>query len=208
MSVKAHEAYCIDSAQDRLLFYDDFLGDSIRDLWALTVTGTGAGAVVDAQDGGVYRLRCPAANDTAQLSWGGIKTLSVLKNVTMEVKAKLNSTDDVTVTLNLYKDTHDRIRFTASVGDIYSEKADDTYNEAGWVTDTDWHIYRIECHYVDATNATANMYIDGVECTNSPIPQANVPIVSLEPFFSIGSGAGALAEKQLDIDYVYVRQDR
>ena len=111
MSVKAHEAYCLDSAQDRLLFYDDFLGDSLRDLWTNTLVSGGTGAVVDAVDGGIFRLGTPTASDTSTLGWNDIRSLHVNKNVTIETRIRANGgvTDTSRFMIQLRYDEHNSI---------------------------------------------------------------------------------------------------
>jgi len=211
LSVKVHEAYSIDSFQDRLLWWDDFLGDQLQDEWALTVVGTGAGAVVDAQTGGVYRLRAPtnATNDVARIDWGGgtpIRSLLASKKVTMEVRATLSSVDDAEAWLALWYDaTHMiRFRFDDSAGNNWLIETDDatgpTSADSGIVTDVSYHIFRIECF----PTGEVHFYIDNIECGNSPVT-TDIPSEYLMPYLYIETQAAA--EKQLDIDYCVVRQE-
>ena len=210
MSVKAHEAYCLDSAQDRLLFYDDFLGDSIRDLW--TAAGTGSAAVVDAQDGGVVRLTTGATSgNTEYMHWGDIRSLLVSKKVTMEVRAKLTQTTYVDVWFSLYYDfnnqafiQHGNNAVGADTWDIrcINGGAATTF-DSGILADTDYHIFRIEAFPTDEVH----FYIDGVECANSPIT-TNIPSDAgdyLQPRLYVRTYADAA--KSMDIDYVVCRQE-
>ena len=131
MSVKVHEAYCLDSAQDRLLFYDDFLGDSVRDLW--TAAGTGSAAVVDAQDGGIIRLTTGATtNDTYQIDWNDIRSLLVSKKITIEVRLKLTQTTTQNVLIYLREDANSYIGFTHN-----------TATSVNWYVRGNWTIHTL-----------------------------------------------------------------
>ena len=205
MSVKAHEAYCLDSAQDRLLFYDDFLGDSIRDLW--TVAGTGSAAVVDAQDGGVVRLTTGAVSgNSEELDWGAFRTLHVNKKVTFEARVKLNSTTSIEVYYQIYYDGSNRISFYRAAGNWQITCRNGGAGgdvDSGVAADTDYHIFRIECFPA----GEVHFYIDGTECGNSPIT-TNIPSDAadyLKPRFYFVTTENVA--KTLDIDYVVVRQE-
>jgi hypothetical protein len=211
MSVKVHEAFSLDSFQDRLLFWDDFVGDQLQDEWTLTVVATGAGAVVDAQTGGVYRLSATtnATNDAARIDWGGgtpIRSLLASKKVTLEVRAKLSSVANVEAQLALFFDGTNfmRFRFDTGVGVNWLIETDDgtgpTSADSGEAADTDYHIYRIECF----PTGEVHYYIDGVEVTNSPIT-TDITANHLMPYLYIETLA--VAVKQLDIDYVAARQE-
>ena len=209
MSVKAHEAYCLDSAQDRLLFYDDFLGDSLRDLWA--VSGTGSAAVVDAQDGGIVRVTSGATSGNQYLlNWGTIRTLHVNKKVTLEVRAKYSSGSELDTAIRLRYDANNHVSFfydRAAPGHWVIVCRNDTLTSApdsGVLIDTDYHIYRIECF----PTGEVHFYIDGTECANSPIT-TNIPSDAgdyLEVYFEIETSEDVA--KSMDIDYVVIRQDR
>jgi len=211
MSVKVHEAFCLDSLQDRLFWWDDFLGDQLQDEWALTVVATGAGAVIDAQTGGVYRLSAAtnATNDAARIDWGGgtpIRSLLASKKATLEVRAKLSSAADVEAQLALYFDGTNfmRFRFDTGVGVNWLIETDDTTGptsaSSGEAADTDYHIFRVEC----LPAGEAHFYIDGVETANSPIT-TDITANYLMPYLYIETLAAAV--KQLDIDYAAVRQE-
>ena len=212
MSVKDHEAFSLDSFQDRLLFFDDFHGDQLQNEWALTVVATGAGTVVDAQTGGIYRLSAAtnATNDAARIDWGGgtpIRSLLASKKVTLEVRAKLSSAADVEVQLALYFDATNfmRFRFDTGVGVNWLIETDDgtgpTSADSGIAADTDYHVYRIEC----LPTGEVHFYIDPpTECANSPIV-TDITANYLMPYLYVETLAAAV--KQLDIDYCIVRQE-
>jgi hypothetical protein len=212
MSVKVHEAFSIDSAQDRFLWFDDFLGDQLQDEWTLTVVATGAGTVVDAQTGGIYRLSAAtnATNDAARIDWGGgapIRCLLATKKVTLEVRAKLSSAANVETQLALFFDGTNfmRFRFDTGVGVNWLVETDDgtgpTSADSGIAADTDYHVYRIECF----PTGEVHYYIDGVETGNSPII-TDITANYLMPYLYVETLA--VAVKQLDIDYVVARQER
>ena len=78
-----------------------------------------------------------------------------------------------------------------------------TTADSGVAADTDYHIFRIECF----PTGEVHYYIDGVETNNSPINvAANIPNEYLQPRFYIRTREDAA--KSMDIDYVYIRQER
>jgi len=214
MSVKQHEAFCFDSFQDMLLFFDDFHGDQIQDEWDLTVTGTGAGAVVDQQTGGIYRLRCPAAADAAWIDWNDIRSLHVDQRVSMEVRFRVNDWTDHTIELSLRFDASNQIvqylQINAQGWWFYCEDGGVLVaRDSGFtIANNTWYIARIEVHTHGGNHV--HFYLDGVECANSP-ETINIPDDAtdfLQPFLYSRADVDAAVEKQLDIDYCYVRQER
>ena len=212
LSYKIHESYCLDSAQDRLLFYDDFLGDSLRDLWSTTTAGAGVGGtavVVDAQDGGVVRLSTTATDgNEIRIDWGDYRSLHVDKNVTIEVRAKMNDTTDVYYYIGLAFDSNTSVIFyLANAGNWQNWTRNGgaiTTSNTGVAVDTDYHIFRIECF----PTGEVHYYIDGVETANSP-HTTNIPSDAadyLQPWFRILTSEDDT--QSMDIDYVVIRQDR
>ena len=151
MSVRWHEAFCLDSARRRFEFTDHFLGDSLRDLWTNTLGGGGTGAVVDGVDGGVFRLGTPTASDSSQLTWGNIRSLLVSKKATIETRVRANGgvTDTHRYFGSLQFDLTNKVLFyhnTDSVNiNILSRNGGATVAfDSGFDIDDQWHIYRIE----------------------------------------------------------------
>ena len=205
MSVKLHEAYCLDSVQDRLLFYEDFLGDSLRDLWL--ADGVGSSAVVDAVDGGVVRLTTGAAtNNTYRIGWGNFNTLLVSKKVTFEARIKLSSVTNIITYFGLPNSaiTNWVLFYFAAAADtnwrIYTNDVGSTGVDSGVLPDTSYHIYRVECF----PTGEVHFYIDGVETANSPIT-TDIPSDYLIPYISIQTKEDLA--KTMDIDYVVCRQE-
>jgi len=212
MSVKQHEAYCLNSFQKQLFFYEDFLGDSLRDLWTVAFSAGGSVSVIDAQDGGICRLATDADNlDAAYISWGNIRSLHVNKKVTIEIRAKLVRITNIETELALYYDVNNQVwfQYVESAGgaadnwDLKSENGGAiTTADSGIAADANYHIYRIECF-----PAAIHFYIDDVECNNSPIT-TNIPSDAadyLQPYIYLRNRAGVASS--LDVDYMVVRQD-
>ncbi len=210
MSVKFHEAFSLDSARRRFHFSDHFLGDSLRDLW----TSSGASVVViNAQDGGIVRLTTGAvATNTAYINWSNIRSLHVNKKVTIEVRAKLNQvTQCVVYPISLYFDSNNQVYFrVANVGAAANyfihctNGGVQTSLDSGVLADTSYHVFRIEAF----PTGEVHFYIDGVECANSPIT-TNIPSDAgdyLQPFMYVYTSENVA--KSMDVDYVWIRQDR
>ena len=211
MSVKVHEAYCLDSQQTQLQFYDDFLGDSIRDLWRSTGDAGGSAVVVDAQDGGIVRITTDGDDgDIYSIDWGDYRSLHVDKNVTIEVRAKMNDTTDVYYYIGLAFDSNTSVIFyLANAGNWQNWTRNGgaiTTSDTGVAVDTDYHIFRIECF----PTGEVHYYIDDVECANSPIT-TNIPSDAadyLQPHFYELTNADSDPATSMDVDYCYIRQLR
>lgn len=213
MSVKVHEAFSIDSFQDRLLWWDDFLGDQIKDEWDITLVGGGTATVVDAQTGGIVRLTAPtnATNDAVTLDWGDIRSLLVSKKASAEFRAKASANTQINVEFRLRFDVNNHTSFfydRVAAGNwliICRDGGVATSLDSGVALDTDYHVYRIECHTHGASHV--HFYIDGVETGNSPIT-TNIPDDAtdyLQPVLYLDTKEAA--QKTFDIDYVVVRQE-
>ncbi len=215
MSVKTHEAFSMDSFQDRLLWFDDFHGDQLQDEWRETGEAGGSAAVIDLQVGGVVRLTTDTdTNDKWIIDWNNIASLHVSKRVSMEIRAKVNQATYVSVGFVLQFDMGNRIFFF--VNEILGGATNwrilcidggaQTNLDSGVALDTDYHIFRFECHLHGGSHV--HFYIDGVETANSPIT-TNIPDDAgdyFNPWLQIQTRENVA--KSMDMDYVYIRQER
>jgi len=79
---------------------------------------------------------------------------------------------------------------------------DVTIENSTVLADTDWHRYTI---VVNSAGTSVAFFIDGVECTNSPIT-TTIPLVQLYPVNALTSNSGT-ASKSIDFDYWYSKQE-
>lgn len=208
-----HEAFCFDSFQDRLLFFDDFEGDQVKDEWRSTGSVGGSAAVIDQQTGGIVRITTDTdQNDSWYIDWNNIRSLLVSKRARLEVRLKLNSTSNVIVAIQLRFDGNNTIdlAYNAIANPNWTFSGVDggasSYLDSGVAADTSYHIFRIECHIHGGNHF--HVYIDGSEVNNSP-SSANIPDDAtdyLQPFIYIKTQENAA--KSIDVDYTYVREDR
>lgn len=205
-----HEAYCLDSQFQSLLWWDDFLGDQLKDEWTAAGGAGGSAVVVDGETGGIVRITTDGdATDEYEIHWNNIRSLRVASRVSMEFRLKLVSATSVHAFCGLRFDGSNFIifQFDASANInwlIYAYDAPaGVPQDSGIVADTSYHIFRIECHTHGGNHV--HYYIDGVECGNSP-QSVGVPLDALMPRFYCSTEVAS--EKSLDIDYVVVRQDR
>jgi len=214
MSVKFHEAYCLDSQQDQLLWFDDFLGDQVQDEWRTALVGGGTVTVIDQQTGGIVRLSTPTASDQALLDWGDIRSLHIDQRISGEARIRCNNgvTDTFRRIFRLSFDVQNYIGFEqqgyddADIDIVCEDNNIKTSADSGINVDADWHIYRIECF----PTGEVHFYIDGVETANSPIT-TNIPDDAtdyLQPYFAIFTNADSDPATSMDVDYCAVRQDR
>jgi len=206
MSVRFHEAFCLDSARKRFEFNDHFLGDSIRDLWSFNIGGASTLSVIDAQNGGVARITTGAlTGNYGYLQWGNIRSLLVSKKVTIEYRIKINDISNIDFEVGLVNVWNDIIRFYLVGNDlhIYTRviAGGITDLDSGIDVDTDYHRFRIEC----LPAGEAYFYIDGVQCANSPIT-TNTTTNHLQPWVYLDTNENVA--KSMDINYVVIRQDR
>lgn len=210
MSYDAHEAFCLDSFQDSLLFFEDFEGDSVKDLWS--DGGTGSAAVVDSVVGGICRITTGVvATNEHHVQWGEnpneVRSLLASKRVSIEYHVDLEQATTIEIKFGLYYDATHYILFTFddSADANWQIETDDgtgpTTADSGVAPDTDYHVYRIELIPTDE----AHFYIDETEVSNSPLT-ADIPSEHLMPYVSITTEEDA--EHYIDVDYCYVRQDR
>ena len=205
MSVKVHEPVCLDSAQDKYIWFDHFLGDQLKDEWRVTTVGTGSVAVIDLQTGGIVRLNVPANLDNVVLNWSDIRSLHVDQRVSMEVRLKQTNNDSSTF-IFLYKDVDECLGFYHNPGTnwyIICSNVAFTQHLTGITPDTSYHIFRIEAFPA----GEIHFFIDDVELPDSPIT-TNIPADAddfLQPHLrNLEGGAGTV----VDVDYVVVRQER
>lgn len=209
MSFDAHEVFSFDSFFQQLLFWDDFEGDSVKDLWSSTGSAGGTSVVIDAQTGGIVRLSTNGDNDDSwRIDWGDVRSLLVSNNVAAEFRFKLTAATLVSARLSLFFDASNMISFifdTDVDGNWHIETVDagtPTDTDSGEAADTDYHVFRIET----LDTPSVGFYIDdvlvGTHITNVPDDAADY----LQPCILIQTREAAT--KTADIDYVYARQER
>jgi len=208
MAQVEHAPFCLDSLADYVEDGDDFWGDSLDARWH--TAGDGSAAVVDGADGGVIRLASgPASGNSCTLTWKAIRSLHVNKKLIIEIKSKISNIVDQSSYNGVWYNSGSIIMVWVQPGQanyrVYSSKAGSVTNlDSGIAKDTNWHIFRIECHTHGGTHI--HYYIDGVECNNSPVT-TNIPDgVYLEP--TISSYTAINTNYDADIDYIFWRQQR
>lgn len=211
MSVKLHEAFSFDSFQDRLLWFDDFEGDQLKDEWRSTGSVGGSSAVIDGETGGIIRLTTNVVNGNNWfLDWQDIRSLLVSKRATIEFRVKISAVTAIEILLMLHFDGSNRIihQFSTGAGDTHwmircqSGGVSTTLN-SGITPDTSYHVFRIKCHTHGGNHV--HFYIDNVETDNSPI-STNVPTNHLQPKVYLKTNENVA--KSIDVDYIYIREDR
>ena len=209
---------CFDSAHKRFWYIDHFVGAQIKDEWTSAGDAGGSSDVVDLQAGGIARLTTNNDDDDEwYIRWGNIHSLLMTKKVCAESKVKLSSAANINDRpLLLFVDGANQIGFRhdTDAGQatwyIFCRDGGATTSlDSGFTVDTDWHIFRIQCHTHGGNHV--HYFIDDFvnEVTNSPI-DTNIPTSAtdyLEPFFQVQTRVAAAA-KSMDIDYIGIRQGR
>lgn len=210
MSILSHDAVCLDSANEKFWFIDHFLGDQLRDIWALGTAGTGTGDVLDGGMGGVYRLEALANGDIAQIDWNFINALPLVAKPIHEARVSLNAITNISSSIYLTENLNNMARFKYSTPaghntwHIVTELATvETDVDTGIAPDTNYHIFRIIFHTHGGNHVHFEM--DGAEVTGSPI-STNVPTGLMFPMFHVSTDAAVT--RYTYIDYSCVTENR
>lgn len=210
-----NEAVCLDSLHKRAFFYDDFEGKSLKDEWVPEGHDAFSVDLINQLSGGVVRLTTDTdLNDGCYIHWDNYRSWLASKQVGLEGAMRLLSIVNVKAEMLLYFDVTSYLLFIYDTSLGHSNWHIEV-NDAGAVTgpldtgiaaDTDWHIFRIQCHIDGGVHA--HFLIDDLrtEVANSPIT-TNISALHFEPFFYVQTNL-AVTSKQMDVDYCYMGQDR
>lgn len=218
----SHEAYCLDSLHHRFYWRDDFEGDSIKDEWTQTITGTATAAVLDGVDGGAVRLQTLANGDQIKLDW---TNESLHPNLLTAFECRYRQDSYASGRYNymgLYKSAVTRIlRFYVNPGspaqlafrvhDVNGQNNQDTGIDP--IADQ-WYVLRFEVHspelYQTQVGGHVHFYVDGLECENSPQDCyfQGVPGTTRthQPFCTLYTNQNVTTN--LDLDYMEVKELR
>jgi len=207
--VRFHEDIGLNSRRFRCNGLDHFWGDQLDARWYAAGDAGGSAVVVDGIDGGIVRITTGnVVNNDYNISWQDIKGFIVSKQPTLEVRSCIDNSSDTTIRIGLYRTSDENIVFLIRADEANIQIAcytggSQTIEDIGVPKDTNWHIYRIEVHTHGSTHV--HFYLDGVECTGSPIT-TNIPTQYMQPYINVRTNADVV--RQMDVDYVYWRQDR
>jgi hypothetical protein len=211
--VRVHEARCLDSLQRQWFFKDDFIGDQIQDIWAVSGSAGGSAVVVDGETGGIVRITTHTDDtDSYLLDWNDYRILLVTKRVSMEWKLKASDNDsDIEIRMGMDFDANNRIGFISNADANWRIRSMDgggsTLEDSGIAETTSYMIFRIESHTHGGNHV--HYFIDNVECANSPL-STNIPDDAadvLQPYIEVRTLEAGVA-KSVDMDYISIRQDR
>lgn len=203
-------AYSFDSLQSEFFWYDDFLGDQLKDEWVESGSAGGDADVVDGVEGGIVRITTDGDNgDSWQISWGTThRILHILNRIAVEYRLRIEDSTVSFMQTSLQFDVNNRILFYET-GDAWRIRTTDggaqTDAASGVVVDANFHILRIQAHLHGSSHV--HFYVDGVETDNSP-STTNIPDDAadfFEPQFYVSTSENVA--HYIDLDYVAARQD-
>lgn len=197
--------------QNTVWYYDDFLGDVLRDEWNAVTSGSGTAVVVTAVNGKV-QLDDTALEDDAGVDWGAFYNWDPTLNCVMEWKCQVNTITNLNVIMGLYKDADEYAYFHVDDADNNIDYAASLNGGVGAVDedsgidiDTDAHIFKIECF----EDGSVKFHIDGSVVGTAPAGTLSTSAGILhKPYFLVTDAAGQTTRHYFDIDYVFLYQDR
>ena len=202
-----------------VVFYDDFLGDSLGAIWATVDVGGASQALAADASSGRYRLALDATGEAQDsvLYFGNEKPFDVGNNLIWEAKLVITSASMTGIRLvagmsgdhNLAKDSVTEAAWFSMDGSLLlTAESDDTTNDNDDVTTgTTWvtaaaHILRIDF----TTLSDVRFYLDdSAVATGTTFDMSNLSASEqqMQPYFSLDKASGETA-CNLDIDYVRV----
>lgn len=209
--VNYHASYGFDSMKKELFWYDDFEGDSIKDLWRTGTAGDGTIAITDEITGAAFTITLPDASDNAYIDWGNYRTLLVSLDVAIEYRIKCTGGSvDHANWISIYYDNDDYMMFylqaDETVWKVYAKGGGVSNNkDTETAPDSDWHNFRIQSHTHGSTHA--HFYYDDEQMYNSPLT-TQIPSEYLQPRVYAASNAENAEERTVVVDYCGVRQFR
>jgi len=197
--------------QNKVFFYDDFLGDVLADQWNLVTGGSGTATVISAVNG-VCQLDDTTSEDDAGIDFGSFFNFDPTLHAVIEVKAAVDTLTNLLLNIGLYKDTDEYVLFevddTDNNIDCKASKSGGSGAvdvDSGVDLDTDYHIYRIECY----DDGSAKFFIDNSLVYTAPAGTLSATAGVLhKPYIYIKDKSGQTTQHKLDIDYVFIHQDR
>lgn len=192
-------------------YYDDFLGDVLRDEWNPFTGSAGTGAVVTAVNG-IVQLDNTSSEDDSGLDWGAFYNFDPTLNCALEFKLEVNSITNLNLKAGFYKDADEYAWFHVDDADNNIDYAASLNGGVGAVDadslvdiDVDAHIYKIECF----DDGSVKFYIDNVLVGTAPAATLSAtPGVLHKPYFLVTDASGQTTQHLVDIDYVWIYQDR
>jgi len=191
-------------------YYDDFLGDVLRDEWNPWTGSSGTGAVVSAVNG-IVQLDNTSSEDDSGLDWGAFYNFAPSLNCAMEFKLEVNSITNLNIIMGFYKDADELAYFHVGDADNNIMCAASLNGGVGAVDDdslvdidADAHIYKIECF----DDGSVKFYIDNVLVITAPAATLATTAVLHKPYFLVTDASGQTTQHLVDIDYVWIYQDR
>lgn len=197
--------------QHTVWYYDDFLGDVLRDEWNAVTSGSGTATVVTAVNGKV-QLDNTSAEDDAGIDWGAFYNWDPTLNCVLEFKAEVNTITNLNFIGGFYKDADEYAYFHIDDADNNIDYAASLNGGVGAVDedsgvdiDTDPHIFKIECF----DDGSVKFYIDNSLVGTAPAGTLSTSAGILhKPYFLVTDASGQTTQHLFDIDYVFIYQDR
>lgn len=184
-----------------LVWYDDFIGSTLdTDTYFHQDIGTATGAVNN-QRGGVYRIVTGAnPNSRRETNWGFLRALIILGNPVMISRFRVLQLDsNFNIGLN-------DINVFGVAGDpnLYFTDGVNTFT-LPLPRDVRWHTMKLEITGSAQTGWLLTLWIDGVLQLQTP----NVLLSgSTEEIYLRLADNGVTVNRQMDIDYIFIYQNR
>jgi len=200
-----------------LVYYDDFLGDVLRDEWAVSNAGGGDEtdfAIVDGINGTAVGTTGLAAVDRyVQLDWGTFENFHAGLHAGIEARLKVDDVTSVEIEFGFYKDADEYALLYVDVSDktdasIYAKAS---LSGGAGATDNDTTEDLANGTYVvlqiqTFDDGSVKYYVDGTLKRTDPASTIATSTQLMRPHFKINNEA--TAARSMTIDYVKIWQER
>lgn len=195
--------------QSKVSFYDDFLGDVLADQWNL-VTGSAGTATVLSAINGVCQLDDTSSEDNAGIDFGAFYPFAPALNCVMEVKLTVSTITNLNLIVGLYKDSDELVVFEVDDADNNIDCRADGGSASPVDTDSGVDIttaaitFKIECY----ADGSVKFYINNVMVLETAAAVLAITNIGHKPYIVVTDASGQTTQHTVDIDYVFIHQDR
>lgn len=194
----------VTNTNSKAVFFDDFVGDAIDNIWSASTTGGASSVDVNDGIGGIVEIISGTSISDNAVLQTTTDTVQLSSNPAFGTYVKISHTSNTDTRFGFQTDSANSVefRYDASLSNweaVTIAASTETATDTGIAADTSNHSFRIV-----ASLSSALFYIDKVlVATNN----TNLPAGVMHPFFRQESTSGS-ASRTLTVDYIKLTVDR